>query len=68
MSEALQKALQLFLRGQDQDSVNHFFTLALCEEGEFASVDLLDGIARILDEETGDELRVVNFAITIEGK
>ncbi|RKZ86258.1 MAG: hypothetical protein DRQ39_05965 [Gammaproteobacteria bacterium] len=67
MNEQLQKALQLLLRGQDDDSVNHFFN-ALCGPGECVRVDLIRGIVRIHDEEEGTEIRVVEFAISIEEK
>lgn len=65
-SERLQKALTLFLRGQDSDSVNHFFGSAFCEGGQYATVDLERGICRIGDEKSGDEISSVRFAITIE--
>ena len=66
MGERLQKALQLLLRGQDSDSVNHFFTSALCGEGEYAEVDLIRGTVHIIDSEDGKELKFIRFAIGIE--
>jgi|19_taG_2_1085344.scaffolds.fasta_scaffold04337_3 hypothetical protein len=68
MNKRLQKALQLLLQGQDRDSVNEFFTNALCDEDgdQFCQADLQRGTANIFDSETGEEVKTVKFAISIE--
>lgn len=62
--EKLQRSLANLLAGQDQDSVNVFFA-AFAGDGQFVSVDLLNGVIAVHDKETGELDSQVRFEFVV---